>query len=115
MWLSKDLVGFFQISHDTVSSLRSEVAALKAENGSLRHENATLKTHFDWLRTKVNALELERAGLLEKAYNIKLPVPEIARQTHQVEPDAFSFEDLGDALAKKYGLPTFEHQPDPTA
>lgn len=111
MWLSKDLVGFFQISQDYVRELQVNLSKAQAENDVLRHENATLKTHFDWLRTKVNGLELERAGLLEKAYNIKLPAPEIAR-THapKPEPDAL-FDDMGDMMAKKFGLPVFEHQP----
>ena len=111
MWLSKDVVGFFQISHEHVRELQVNLAKAQAENEALRHENATLKTHFDWLRTKVNALELERAGLMEKAYNIRLPVPEIARQHQPIDPNEFSFEDLGDEMAKKLGLPVFEHKP----
>lgn len=111
MWLSKDLVGFFQISHQTVQDLKARVSELEAENAVLQREVIATRTNFDWLRMKVNQLEFERAGLLEKAYNIKLPVPEIARQHQPIDPNEFSFEDLGDDLAKKLGLPVFDHKP----
>ena len=111
MWLSKDLVGFFQISHEVVQDLKVDLTVERAANTALRQELATLKTNFDWLRVKVNQLELERAQLIEKAYNIKLPAPTLQRHVAADVPDAFSFEDVGDDLAKKLGLPIFDNVP----
>ena len=108
MWLSNKLVGMFQISKDTVETLREELSSVRAERDALKLQAAVNQTHFDWLRTKINGLELERAGLLEKAYNIRLPVPEIVRApTAAFDPREFSFEDLGDDFAKKLGMPVF--------
>ena|SRR3990167_6853535 len=112
MWLSKDLVGFFQISHETVQDLKLELHKTQAENSALNRELAALKVNFDWLRMKVNQLEMERVQLIEKAYQIKLPAPELTRHMAQDVPDAFSFEDIGNDLAKRLGLPIYEHQVD---
>ena len=109
MWLSKDLVGMLQISQDTVTSLREELAAVRAERDSLKLQAAINATHFDWLRMKTNTMALERAGLIEKAYSIRLPVPELARPQAPVDPSAFSFEHIDDELAKKLGMPIFDH------
>ena len=110
MLLSKDLVGFYQISHETLVDQRQEIVSLRAERDALKAENATLKINFDWLRMKVNQLERERAQLIEKAYNITLPAPELTRHVAADVPDAFSFEDIGDDLAKRLGMPIFGHQ-----
>lgn len=107
MWLSKDIVGFFQISHEHVRELSVNLAKAQAENQALRLELQTLKVNFDWLRTKVNALELERAQLIEKAYNISLPAPALQRHVAADVPDSFSFEHIDDELARRLGMPVF--------
>lgn len=106
MWVPKAVVDWFQISKDSVDALREELAATKAELASTRHHLEFTKSGFEWVRVRVNQLELERNGLMERAYNIKLPVPEIVR-TPKLDLDAqnFSFEDLGNDIAKHLGYP----------
>jgi hypothetical protein len=62
---------------------------------------------------QVNTLQLERTALLEKAYNIKLPAPEIARTPvmgQDIKMEDFNFEDIGDKLAKQYGFPAYDNK-----
>jgi hypothetical protein len=110
MWLSKSLVSLVEISKDTVNSLRIELAAVSAERRLLTEQLHKAEITSDWLRMKVNQLEYERAALMEKAYNIHIPTPEIARQPTidpTFDPKNFSFEDVGEVAAKTLGLPTF--------
>jgi predicted nuclease with TOPRIM domain len=109
MWVPAKVVDWFHISKQTVESQREELAAVRAERDSLRLQLAASQNHFDWLRIRVNSLEIERAQLIEKAYGIKIPVPEIA---HTIAPtqdmaNQFSFDDMGDDMAKKLGLPLY--------
>ena len=112
MWLSSKVFGLFEVAKESVSALREEVAALRVERDALRTELISVKSNWEWSRVKINQLEYERAALLEKAYNIKLPVPEIARTASNYDLESFSqfaFEDLGDETAKKLGLPTYDN------
>lgn len=111
MWITNRALDWFKISQDSMASLREELAAAKAERDRLQKENLSLQVNFDWLRMQVNTLQLERGALLEKAYNIKLPVPEIVRSPtmgEQGKLDEFSFEDIGDEVARKLGLPLYD-------
>lgn len=113
MWLSRQLVGILEVSKESVDGLRVELAAVKAERDALRSEVSAMRVNSDWMRIRVNQLEMERADLMHRAYGITLPVPELVRAVKPtVEPDQFSFEDLGDRVAKRLGLPTFEHMPE---
>ena len=112
MWISSKAFDWFRVSQGSFEMLREEISGIKAERDTLRSELASLRVTNDWLRMKVNGLELERAALLEKAYDIKIPAPQIARQpivdpTH--DPKNFSFSDLGDTLATKIGFPAHDH------
>ena len=106
MWVSNAFKDWFIVSNDTINGLRTELAALKAELTATKTALITSNVMSDFLRMQVNTLQLERAALMEKAYNIHIPAPEIARRTSSMPsiPD-FSFEDIGDAEAKKHGLP----------
>lgn len=111
MWVSDRLFGFFQISQDAFLDLKERNAKLEAELAAVKSELATTKSHFGWLTTRVNSLELERAALLKAAYNVNVPAPEIAKEPAYVDPNFdpknFSFEDVGDDVAKKLGLPVY--------
>ena len=65
---------------------------------------------------QVNSLQLERTALLEKAYGIRVPAPEVVRVPYvgaaPAATDDFSFEDMGDKMAKKYGFPIFDSAAD---
>lgn len=115
MWLPKSVFALFTISKDTVDALRVENSTLRVERDLLTSELASSRANSEWMRVRVNALEFERASLLEKAYGIRVPVPEITRVT-PVQADATGmgfpsnldvFNDLGDDLAKSLGLPSY--------
>ena len=109
MWLSDKALDWFKISQESFGDLRAEVAALKAERDALKSELISVKVMSDWLRIKVNGLEAERAQLLEKAYSIRVPVPEMVRHTDiaNMRLEDFSFDDIGDAKAKEMGYPAY--------
>lgn len=115
MWISPKVVDWFHISKESVDSLREELSACRAERDALRLQANTDRITADWLRTRVNALEMERASLIERAYQIKLPsVPQLARigttsmASTEPDPDPFSFDDMGNDLAKRFGYPATE-------
>jgi len=97
----------FQISHETVTALREELAIVRAARQSLETQLVTTQANFEWIRLRVNALEIERAQLLQKAYGIHTAVPEIVRTSKDTSIDNFSFDDMGDEMAKTLGLPVY--------
>ena len=122
MFVPREVIGWFTtlkndvdaqtaITREAISSLREELAAVRAERDTLKLQAAVDRTHTDWMRTKLNQLELERAALIERAYNIKLPaVPELIRTPHAMpDPNSFTmnFDDVGDELARQLGLPVY--------
>lgn len=110
MWLPNKAFDLFRISHDTTTTLREELSAIKVERDSLSKQLTTSQVMNDWLRMRCNGLEMERTALLEKAYNIRIPTPELTRVPVMGETTAqqdFSFEDVGDVLAKKWGMPVY--------
>ena len=121
MWVPKEVINWFSglkadadshasVTRDALISLREELSAVRAERDALKLQQAVDRTHSDWFRLKINALELERAGLIEKAYQIKLPaIPEFLRPTQPIDPNqyAISFDDVGDDVAKILGLPSY--------
>jgi predicted nuclease with TOPRIM domain len=111
MWVPSAVVEWFHISKQTVDAQREELSAIRAERDSLKLQLASSQNHFDWLRIRVNTLEVERAQLIEKAYGLKIPVPEIVRQpVFPANPiESFSFDDMGDEEAKKLGLPIYNN------
>lgn len=120
MFIPSRVIGWFEsfqksaeqqasVAQEAMRDLREELVATRTERDILKTELLSAKINFDWLRIKVNTLELENKGLMEKAYSIKLPVPEIMREEKVHNPfNTFSpFEDMGDDMAAKLGLPTY--------
>ena len=120
MWIPSQVVTFFdrlvisveqnaKATESTMQQLREQLVVLQTENGIIKNELQAAKVTNSWLVQKVNGLELEKAGLMEKAYNIKLPTPEIVRVSRKPEPtQSFSFEDIGDEAARLMGLPAYD-------
>lgn len=98
MWLSQHLTSLLELNVDQTRELRTENAVLKAENEILKRQLAVSQANFDWVRVRVNQLEFERAGLLERAYAIKLPAPEILRTERDLAPGAFQLNSLFESL-----------------
>lgn len=111
MWLSSKFIDLFTISKETVSSLREDLAATRSERDNLKFQLQVSQNQFSWLCAQVNTLQLERAELLQKVYNIHPPVPEILRApVSDGRPQEFSFDDMGDELARKYGFPVYDEK-----
>lgn len=103
MWISNKIFDF-------LSTTREELIKTQSERDLLRVELQKANILSDWLRLQVNSLQTERTQLLDKAYGIKVPTPIIEKtpapgQDNSLEE--FSFDDIGDELAKKLGLPTY--------
>ena len=110
MFVPKLVLEYFGVNAELVRNLQSELAVARAERDLLRTELLSTKINADWFRVKVNDLEAQNKALLNKAYNISVPAPEIVRDTHitQELPNSFSpFDDMGDEMARKLGLPVY--------
>lgn len=104
MWVPRKLV-------EILSFAKDDLSALRAENTLLKTQLVVAQTNFDWARHRLNTLEFENKALMEKAFNIKVPSPEIVRPAKPdptFDPKNFSFEDVGEDLARKLGLPSFD-------
>lgn len=108
MWLSPKIFAILEVSKESADAMRTELTALRAENAVLKTQLAETNANFRWLSTRVNALEYERAQLLEQATHVKTTVPEIVLSSKPKHPvmDLLSsdlFNDPGDEEAKKLG------------
>ena len=112
MWVPKALLELFSIGRETVDTLRTDLATTRATNQSLERELAAFKVNFDWIRIQVNTLQVERTILMEKAYGMKIPTPELIQLPTRTEKTekSFSFEDVGEDLAKTLGFPSYAKQ-----
>lgn len=109
-WLPKSVFGILEVAKDTVDGTKRELAVAIAENVLLKQQLTKADLQLDFLRMKVNQLEAQNAALLDKAYGVKVPVPEIARKPKAPSPDGVNFDffnDVGDEMARKLGLPTY--------
>lgn len=91
MFVPKALLELFTISKETVEKLREDLTTTRTERDLLKSQLATVNANFSWLTLRVNALEVERAQLIDKAYGIKVPVPEIVRTS----PSNIDLNDFG--------------------
>lgn len=107
MWIPSKLLPWLEVSKDAYRSLREENAALKVELSTVKVDLASSKIGSDWLRMKVNDLEATNKALLEKAYDIRLPVPQMVReQRHDPNPYKLPlalFEHIDEESAKALG------------
>lgn len=107
MWLSSKFIDLFSISKETVSTLREDLAATRAERDTLKFQLQVAQNQFDWLRVQVNTLQAERAALIDRAYGIRVPAPEILRKASPDIPklgDLSSFEHVDEDTAKRLNI-----------
>ena len=90
--------------------LVQDAAAARGERDALERQVATQKTNQDWMVLRLTQLEHERAQLLYRYMDIKVTVPTVeldvpvTPETSKIGSDLPSFDDVGDAEAKKLGL-----------
>lgn len=99
---------------DDIASLKVSCERFATESISLRVQKAKDDLTIDWMRHRINALEKERAILLQKSAGIALPTPEIVptRPGSMTIPNFDtmpSFEDVGDTEAARLGI---KHDPE---
>lgn len=107
MFVSDKLVYLFEISKATVDGLREDLASARSELSAVKQELASLRTTNEWMRHKINGLEVEKAALFSKAYNVNLPAPEIIgapRNTAQQTLATINFDHIDDDIARKLGI-----------
>lgn len=107
MFVSDKLISLFEIAKDTVDDLRIKLATAQAENIALKLSMEGLKTTNEWMRHKINGLEVERTALFNIAYGTTLPAPEIVgapRQTAQQTLAQVNFDHIDDEVARKLGI-----------
>lgn len=111
MWVSSKIFDWLRISKDYVDGLSEELKVTRAELNSLQDKYRVMQINSDWFRMKVNQLEMEKTALLELAYKIKLPTPQLMKQPTPdptFDPKNFSFADVGEEMAKQLGLPSYD-------
>ena len=88
MWLTAKRIYF-----DCLNAV-VENAKLRVENLALRESNVRERTNVDWLRVRVNQLELERSALMSKATGVFVPTPTITREFREPEDEKQAANDL---------------------
>lgn len=119
MWISNQVAAWVSdlkkaadtqadIAKQALMDLKEELAAVRAERDSLKAELTASRINGDWLRLQFNQIQAENKALLERAYGIRVPVPELVN--HQTEK-SFNLQDLfgdmGDEEASRQGLPVY--------
>lgn len=109
MWVPREVADWFRISKDSVDALREELASVRSERDILKSQLLVAQNTVEWIRLRINALEVERSILIKKAYGHDVPVPEITRTIPHIDanqlPDLFA--DMGDDLAPQFGYPVY--------
>jgi hypothetical protein len=108
MWISSKILGWLEVSRTAYDDLKVENSTLKTELVLTKADLTATRINSDWLRLKVNDLELTNKALLEKAYDIRLPVPTIVRETSYNDPNPYKlpqalFEHIDEETAKALG------------
>lgn len=98
MWLSSKLEKLLNLNTQVTKNIWADLQVVRAERDLLKTQLAVAQSNFEWVRLRVNQLEYERAGLMEKAYDIKLPAPEIVRTQSNIDPGTFNISNLFDNL-----------------
>lgn len=124
MWINTELFKRLMNSAEATELQLSTVSAGHAhactERDILREQRAKDEMTIDWMRHRINALEKERAVLLQSSTRLVFPVPEIASVAAHGKTSVFanaktsnhvptfdsmpSFEDVGEEVAQEMGI-----------
>lgn len=94
MWLSEKLRNLLELNVDVTRQLREDLAAVRAERDALKVSAAVAQNNFEWARNRLNTLEMEKAALMAKAFDVRIPVPELVRSERDLQSGAFQLADL---------------------
>jgi hypothetical protein len=114
MWVNRQLFDMIlkdnKAQQNEILDLRSFNRDMVTKAEMLVAQKAKDDQHIDWMRHRINALEKEKAALIQKELGITLAVPEIMTVrpgTVGGAPDFShipSFEDVGEDEAKRLGI-----------
>lgn len=94
MWLSEKLTSLLELNVEETKRLREELAALRAERDALKSAAVIAQNNFEWARARLNTLEMEKAALMAKAFDVRVPVPEVMRTERDLAAGTFQLTDL---------------------
>lgn len=94
MWLSEKLTSLLELNVTEVKQLRQDLAAIRAERDLLKTQLAIAQNNFEWSRARLNTLEMEKAALMAKAFDVRVPVPEVMRTERDLAAGTFQLTDL---------------------
>lgn len=92
------------------AELIDRAARMQGEKDAMQRQVDAQKTNQDWMVLRLTQLEHERAQLLYRYMDVKITTPTVeldvpvVPETSQIGSDLPSFDDVGDAEAKKLGL-----------
>ena len=98
------------ISRKHYEDLRLEWAKNHEEARILSEQNRALQTTLDWMRVQLNQAQHERSHFMHLYSGVKIPAPEIERDTapvtriHDAMHGLPNFEDMGDDAARQQGV-----------
>ena len=95
------------IAKAALQDLREELASVRSERDALKAELTASKINSDWLRMQWNQIQAENKALLERAYGVRVPVPELTNRTEKSFQLQDLFSDVGDEEATKLGYPAY--------
>jgi hypothetical protein len=72
---------YIVLPRDTYEGLTLDLATARSEKAMLETRVAVAQNNFDWLASQMNELRIERAALLERTFQLHVPVPTIARES----------------------------------
>lgn len=108
----ESLIEAFQLQEHTlnrlIDDLKREAAILRSGNAELKRQLTVAQNNFEWARVRLNAVEQERALLIERVLAVRFPVPVFTREVGPAEmPQAeqAKAEDDTSSLLKGLGLP----------
>lgn len=109
------------ISREVYTDLRDKLVKAEEKAAAEVVANRALKETLNWFMVRVTAMEKERAVLLHRMFDVKIPAPEyVEAPPPDIVPNPFGansklneiadlFRDMGDAKADQMGI---AHGPD---
>lgn len=77
MWISK---AEFELWKGFADTINSQLTIMRTKNVELERSNSFLQASIEWMRTRLNQVELLNARVLEKELQIPVGVPTITRE-----------------------------------
>jgi hypothetical protein len=108
----ENLIQAFEVQESVtgqmLSDAKRELAEARTRIDGLERALAVAQNNFEWARVRLNAVEQERAILIDRVMGVRVPVPEMSREpaaAGTVATGPREAEDARSALLAGLGLP----------